>query len=201
MTFEPNKRIGKVRVEQQLRSNFARSLSLERYGIMNRYSAMLLVVGVALGACSGCRQQNAAAVTGEAWEYYAHGDPRVTLNRWARVGLDDNDEIYYIDFHAEDKVTDENLFIVRDLNNLKLLDLRGTQVTDIGLKYVRGLTKLEVLRLPDGVSDAGLFNLRQIEDLKEIYISPNSGVTSVGVDQLKGWFPDAKIYFTEIFRL
>ncbi|MCA9246259.1 MAG: hypothetical protein KDA42_04060 [Planctomycetales bacterium] len=170
---------------------------------MARHLGLLAIACSLLVFNSGCQQESAQGITGDAWEYYAHGDPIVTLNRWARVGMDDNDQIYYVDFHAEDKVVDENLFIVRDLKHLKSLDLGGTKVTDFGMKNLRGLKQLEVLHLPDGITDIGLQDLRPLagEKMREIFISPESGVTSDGVDQLKVWFPKAKIYYRDIFRL
>ena len=54
------------------------------------------------------------------------------------------------------------------LTQLEELNLKGTEVTDSGLKHLKGLTKLKRLELPFRIiTDAGLEHLKHLINLQE----------------------------------
>ena len=52
-------------------------------------------------------------------------------------------------------VTDAGLEQLKDLTQLRWLDLGGTRITDVGLEHLKGLTQLEVLSLDGTEVDHG----------------------------------------------
>jgi uncharacterized membrane protein len=71
-------------------------------------------------------------------------------------------------------------------NNIKILDLAGTKVTDAGLTAIQQMPNLQELRLErTAVTDAGLKNLTKLRklDYLNLYGTP---VTDAGLDTLKG---------------
>ena len=60
------------------------------------------------------------------------------------------------------KLLGDDLFV-----NVTKVDLRGSQVSDAGLKHLKGLTQLQELNLNDTkVSDAGLQHLKGLTQLQ-----------------------------------
>jgi hypothetical protein len=73
------------------------------------------------------------------------------------------------------------------------LCLTGTGVTDVGLQYVTGLTRLEELDLSyTKVTDAGFDNFRELTRLKELWLH-DTQVTDAGVAELQKALPNVKI--------
>ena len=68
-------------------------------------------------------------------------------------------------------VTDAGLKHVKGLTQLRDLYLDETKITDAGLEDLRGLTELRTLCLGDTqVTDAGLANLKGLTQLQELLL-------------------------------
>ena len=175
----------------------------------------LLLASLALNSGCEVRESKAAvaksnAAKADPWQYFDHGDPKVTLVRWANVGFDDHDEVYYIHFLSGPEVppvNDTNVIILRELKNLLYLDLENTEVTDDGLlensggklRPLANLSKLKILRLPSGCGDRCLGCLKHLTSLEHLYIHPEAEFTTAGVAQLEKWLPKCKVHFTPVF--
>jgi len=84
------------------------------------------------------------------------------------------------------QITDVGLEHLKGLTNLKRLFLYRTQVTDAGLDRLKGLTSLEVLYLIDTlISDSGLEHLKGMTNLKQLMLG-DTQVTDTGLEHLKG---------------
>ena len=116
--------------------------------------------------------------------------------------------IIKVDLHGT-KVTNADLVMLKDLKELRILDLRLTHIgdggvanlrdlkklqtlnlfrselTDKGLAYLRKLTSLQTLLIGGTkVTDAGLANLRNMQELKKLSLFQTQ-VTDAGVPHLK----------------
>lgn len=71
---------------------------------------------------------------------------------------------------AEGNVTDAGLVHLRELSQLRYLDLRSTRMTDAGLIHLNGMASLEELYLPEGVevADNGAEMARRLPTLRVI---------------------------------
>jgi outer membrane lipoprotein-sorting protein len=72
------------------------------------------------------------------------------------------------------------------------LNLRGTRVTDAGLKELAGLKTLKKLDLPTQVTDAGLKELAGLKSLQLLNLE-GTDVTDAGVERLQKALPGCKI--------
>lgn len=73
-------------------------------------------------------------------------------------------------------VTDAGLKVLKDRENLSILDLGGTSVTDAGLKELKNLKSLSTLSLWDTrVTDAGLKELNDLTVLNLCERCRNTG--------------------------
>jgi hypothetical protein len=93
--------------------------------------------------------------------------------------------------------TDDELAHVIDhinaFSRFHTLDLRGSKVTDDGLKELRRLHRLENLWLTEtGITDAGTIHLEALKTLKEIDFT-GTNVTKEGVSGLRRALPDCNI--------
>ena len=88
--------------------------------------------------------------------------------------------VTFVDFLKDP--TDADLAILRDLPNLKQLNLNhAANITPARLAPLASLTKLEVLYLMNTpVGDAGLAHARNLHGLKEIWIE-NTGITDASM--------------------
>jgi hypothetical protein len=83
------------------------------------------------------------------------------------------------------QVTDAGLRHLKGLNQLVILDLGGTRVTDAGMKSLRALSRLECLWLDrTRVTDAGLQNLKTLPQLQMLEFD-GTRVTDAGLEYLK----------------
>jgi hypothetical protein len=81
--------------------------------------------------------------------------------------------------------------------DLKVLVLRGTQVTDAGLVHLQGLKKLDLLHLGNTqVTDAGLSHLQGLTQLRSLDLA-GTQVTEEGVSRLREALPDCRIGWDE----
>jgi hypothetical protein len=107
--------------------------------------------------------------------------PKPFLRRW--LPRDYFDEVRVVQLTGT-QVTDADLAHLHGLTGLQALTLSSTRVTDIGLAHLHGLTGLQVLNL-DGshVTDAGLAHLNGLMGLEELHLGY---VTDAGLAQLRG---------------
>ena len=68
------------------------------------------------------------------------------------------------------RVSDDALKNVESLHDLRLLCLANTRVDDAGLAAIRNLRQLRVLILGNGISNAGLANLRSLDNLQVLQL-------------------------------
>ena len=69
-------------------------------------------------------------------------------------------------------ITNDGLRLLSDQPELRFLQLDGTRVTDVGMKYLRRLARLEELYLAaDDIDGSGLVELEQIR-LRKLVVSP-----------------------------
>jgi internalin A len=81
---------------------------------------------------------------------------------------------------------DDNMHLLKSIENLTSLDLSHTRITDEGLKELKGFKDLTVLMLADTmVTDAGLQELSDLKSLTILELTRTS-TTDVGLKQLSG---------------
>lgn len=89
--------------------------------------------------------------------------------------------------------SDNDLALLTDLRDLRLLLAAGPGVTDAGLEYLKGLTALQWLSLANThVTDGGLEHLKGLTALGLLNLSLTQ-VTDAGVAALKQALPDCEI--------
>jgi hypothetical protein len=94
---------------------------------------------------------------------------------------------------ARTKVTDDGLKSVEALTNLRKLHLENTRIGDEGLTHLKNLANLEYLNLyATQVTDSGLKNLEGLKKLKSLYLWQTK-VTPEGVESLKKALPQCDI--------
>jgi serine/threonine protein kinase len=82
--------------------------------------------------------------------------------------------------------TDEDMKYVRQLSNLRQLDLCGGTVSDVGIEHVAGLVELRHLDLAETkVNDAGLTHLAGLRKLRYLCLK-YTGVNDAGLSHLGG---------------
>ena len=99
------------------------------------------------------------------------------------MGYDDAGRVVSLDFSSTN-ATNPWLKNLSGLPNVERLNLRNTEVSDSGMKYVAGLGRLAQLRLPESITNAGLEQLKDLRFLEELYLD-NAAVTGSGLEVLK----------------
>ncbi len=90
---------------------------------------------------------------------------------------------------AGGEITDQGLFHIERLVDLRFLDLSSTQISDSGLSHLARMKELEGLNLSDtGITDAGLSQLKGLTKLKSLDVT-NTRVTHAGVSELQRTLP------------
>jgi hypothetical protein len=91
------------------------------------------------------------------------------------------------------KITDDGLKALEGLKNLRKLHLENTHIGDAGLSHLKNLTTLEYLNLyGTQVTDSGLSELDGLKNLKSVYLWQTK-VTPEGVEKLKKALPKCQI--------
>lgn len=91
------------------------------------------------------------------------------------------------------KITDDGLKAVEGLKNLRKLHLENTKITDAGLAHLKNLSNLEYLNLyGTQVTDAGLEQLVGLKNLRALYLWQTKA-TPQGVEKLKKALPKCEI--------
>ena len=84
--------------------------------------------------------------------------------------------------------------LIRELPQLRLLNLACTKVTDAGLVHLEVLTKLQSLNLEyTRVTDVGLEHLKGLTRLQKLYLI-GTNVTETGITSLRKALPNCTIY-------
>jgi len=85
------------------------------------------------------------------------------------------------------EITDADVKLLSRLTDLQSLELVHTRVTDVGLSYLRGLTRLRELELfvCYSITDAGMRQVSELRNLEVLSLTYNH-VTDAGLKQLKG---------------
>jgi hypothetical protein len=152
--------------------------------------AMLVSIGmcwVGVKLCRARKQRIAVEAIVRAggfvtYDFVMEGSqPRVPAWLLRLLGCDFLFDVSKVSFGDEALVT-----TLTHLPNLESLFLTDTQVTDVELEHIKGLTNLEVLGLAfTPVTDAGLENLNGLTKLRYLYLT-DTQVTNAGLDNIKG---------------
>lgn len=87
---------------------------------------------------------------------------------------------------AETQITDVGLEHLKGLTTVQTLSLKGAKITDTGLAYLRSMTKLHTLDLSDTkITDAGLAQLKGLNQLQKLVLS-GTKITDGGLEYLEG---------------
>ena len=82
-------------------------------------------------------------------------------------------------------IDDDDLRHLRDMTGLRVLDLSGTRVTDVGMLHILGCTSLETLWLWDtAITDAGLELVTRLPNLCQLGLG-NTFVTDAGLAAMR----------------
>ena len=112
-----------------------------------------------------------------------------------KVEVDENNDVVIVNLGGT-KITDAGLVYLKGMQKLKLLGLSGSKITDAGMAHLKGLTKLEGLDLKGTkVTDAGLahLNLKGLRNLGYLVLR-NTYVTAAGIKKLQQALPHCKIW-------
>ncbi len=78
--------------------------------------------------------------------------------------------------------------------NFQTITSSGTQVSDIGLEHLKGLTQLEVLYLDDTqITDAGLEHIKGLTQLELLNLQVTNQITDEGVKKFHQALPKCSI--------
>ena len=126
------------------------------------------------------------------WVLKIGGALKVSTNESQSVGVADLNDLPDPPFQVVDiallkngEVDDEGLKFLRGLDKLLVLRLSETNVTDEGIACLGGLTSLPVLELSyTKVTDAGLKHLKNMKGLKQLDLA-NTNITDLGLVHVK----------------
>jgi hypothetical protein len=91
------------------------------------------------------------------------------------------------------KITDDGLKAVEGLKNLQKLHLENTKIGDAGLAHLKNLSSLEYLNLyGTQITDAGLTDLEGLKNLRALYLWQTK-TTPEGVEKLQKALPKCQI--------
>ncbi len=102
----------------------------------------------------------------------------------AGLHLDTLDDLRILHL-SETQLTDAGLAQLKGLTHLQALHLSGTEVTDAGLAHIKEMSELRSLELPQGVTDAGLARLQGLGGLQVLNLA-GTQVSDAGLRGLKG---------------
>ena len=107
--------------------------------------------------------------------------------------LKDLENLRALELHRT-AVTDSGLSYLKGFKNLTRLSLSGAKITDAGLEFLKGFTKLKDLSLMNtGVTDAGIDHLLTLKNLKYLFLK-GTKVTEEGITRLKKALPNCMFY-------
>jgi hypothetical protein len=118
---------------------------------------------------------------------------KVVLVNCGSTGFDDNDakhlreltNLKVLDL-SRTQITNKGLVHLETMTELEGLDLSGTQVTDHGFAYLKEMTKLDTLILEDTqISDQGLVHLKRMTRLDQLWLG-GTQISDAGLRHLSG---------------
>jgi len=83
------------------------------------------------------------------------------------------------------ELTDASLRHFRSLAQLRMLDLSRTRISDEGIRQIASLKRLEVLVLPESVTDRAMASLKMLPHLRELNLD-QARITDAGMTSLSG---------------
>ena len=89
-------------------------------------------------------------------------------------------------------VTDDDLKSFVNLSGLQALYLHNTSISDMGLKYLRNLSNLRLLVLGEGITDEGLQQIMQMQQLTYVCVISKM-LTLAAIDRLRMALPHCEI--------
>jgi Leucine-rich repeat (LRR) protein len=99
-------------------------------------------------------------------------------------------------FGDNPQITDTGIRCIKGLTQLEWLSLDRTQVTDAGLENVKGLRRLKFLDLKvTNVTDAGLDHIAGLNRLEKLDLQ-RTKITDAGLKKLKGLTQLRELYLT-----
>lgn len=112
------------------------------------------------------------------------------------VALDGLSELEVLNLAGSD-ITDVGLRSLEGLANVSRLDVSRVAVSDAGLIHLKALTGLRWLNLngPNGITDEGLQHLGELEELEELYLG-STNLTDTGLEHLQGLTKLRKLYLS-----
>ncbi len=85
-----------------------------------------------------------------------------------------------------ERFDDDNIHLLKSIENVTWLDLTATRITDEGLKELKGFKSLALLGLQNTmITDAGLKELSELKSLTTLDLTRTS-TTDVGLKELSG---------------
>lgn len=78
-------------------------------------------------------------------------------------------------------VTNAGLAALQELPNLQRLYLWGTRISDRGIEHLQGMPSLDVLEMPDTITDTGLRVLSALPSLRILSVRFNRALTNAGL--------------------
>jgi Leucine-rich repeat (LRR) protein len=85
---------------------------------------------------------------------------------------------------TDSRVEDQDLALLKGLDQLRILDLTGSQVSGQGLAYLQGLSQLREVRLSGKSGDIGPIMLRGLSGLRKLEFTADQSLTGAGLEQL-----------------
>lgn len=83
-------------------------------------------------------------------------------------------------------VSNADLYRISGLSRLRILDISASNITDEGLRGLGNLKSLQVIRLPEAITDQGLRYLQQLPIVEELDLS-GTDITDQGLAYLAEW--------------
>ena len=111
----------------------------------------------------------------------------------AKIDRNAAGEVAWVDFRSSAKITDVGLRYLNGLTNLEVLTLTNTKTTDAALVHLKGLTSLQTLILSyTAITDEGLVHFKGLTKLQRLVLG-RTQVTDAGVAELKKALPNCRI--------
>lgn len=141
-----------------------------------------------------------ATATQEHWLWWERGDIEFQLSRGGILGdpmyqREDNELVMMpaviLDYYSA--VDNATLSKVAERQDLVMVSVRGTKITDEGLVHLNGLKELSQLNVADtSVTDNGLRHLETMISLRKLNLE-DTRVTQAGVAQLRLALPEVEV--------
>ncbi len=120
------------------------------------------------------------------------------LLTWITIGVTDNTQAMNglrLSLNRCRRITDAGLVYLKDLTNLKVLNLTSCRCIGAGLVYLKNLTNLQELNLTfySQITDANLIHLAKLTNLRTLNLTWCDEITDTGIQNLKNSLPQVEI--------